>query len=68
MRVQGPNPELRKQVQRGRLTTPAYGDVPLDYDPDQLQVLELSERLRLDETTCVELLCYAADKVGVVPG
>lgn len=36
--LQGPNAELRKQVQRGRVQTPTYGEVPLDYDPDQLQV------------------------------
>ena len=31
----------------------------------QPQVVELSDKLRLDEATCVELLCHVADRVRV---
>lgn len=60
----GPDAGLRQQVSRGKVQTPAFGEVPLDRDPDQLRVVELSDKLRLDEITCVELLVYAQEMWG----
>ncbi|KAF8066245.1 NUP205 [Scenedesmus sp. PABB004] len=63
--AQGPDAGLRAQVQRGRVATPSFGEVPLDRDPDQHWVVELSDKLRLDEVTCVELLAYAQEMWGL---
>eukprot|EP00878_Enallax_costatus_P039169 GHUV01044717.1.p3 GENE.GHUV01044717.1~~GHUV01044717.1.p3 ORF type:complete len:112 (+),score=34.82 GHUV01044717.1:519-854(+) len=60
---QGPDQALRQQVKRGKVQTPRYGELQLDYDPDQIQAIELSDKLKLDEITCVELLTYAQEVV-----
>jgi hypothetical protein len=36
--VQGKDAALRQQVRQGKVSTPKYGEVQLDYDPDQLLV------------------------------
>eukprot|EP00878_Enallax_costatus_P028370 GHUV01030641.1.p2 GENE.GHUV01030641.1~~GHUV01030641.1.p2 ORF type:complete len:943 (+),score=309.63 GHUV01030641.1:519-3347(+) len=61
---QGPDQALRQQVKRGKVQTPRYGELQLDYDPDQIQAIELSDKLKLDEITCVELLTYAQEVWG----
>lgn len=61
----GKDAALRQQVCQGKVTTPNFGEVPLDYDPDQLLVVKLSDGLNLDEVTCVELLAYAHEMWGL---
>jgi hypothetical protein len=36
--LQGKDAALRQQVQQGKVSTPNFGEVQLDYDPDQLLV------------------------------
>jgi hypothetical protein len=51
--LQGPDAELRRQVQRGRVQTPNYGEVILDVDPDQLQVRGAGAGARRRDACCL---------------
>ncbi|KAF6258705.1 hypothetical protein COO60DRAFT_1638930 [Scenedesmus sp. NREL 46B-D3] len=61
----GKDAGLRQQVGQGKVSTPNFGEVQLDKDPDQLLVNKLSDGLELDEVTCVELLAYAHEMWGL---
>lgn len=66
LKYPGPKPESRKQVESRRIATSLFGEVPIDAEPDQRIILQLSQELHLDEVACTELLFRANEERGML--